>query len=140
MVVIVGTIWIVPALVMFCINVEWAVVAFLYLLVAALPLWIIMMIVAPFLKRWTTVDIYRQRVVVNNGNEQFDIPLASIRNIDVRPNAHFFAIYIWKGPVPIMTLTEYASENATAIKEGMVAAVVLMNPERSSSSRPEYQD
>ncbi len=86
-----------------------------------------------FVREKTVVDVQRGQVTVRKGStETFVIPVDEIKNVDVRRSGSQNYVAIWHGPVPVHTICADEEEAAITLKEGMVAAIGVMNQEGSS--------
>ena len=84
-------------------------------------------IYALFVWTRTYVDIYPNRISIKNGTQNADLELEEIKNYDVQSWGAQFYVVMWHGPIPLYTVSNPNPQNATALKEGILIAIRLVN-------------
>jgi len=89
-------------------------------------------VIAPILLfKWvrmrTVVTAEGGGVTIKRGDEDpISIAIEDIQGCDVRQSDQFY-VTVWDSPVPINTLSARNAEDATALREGLMAAMELMD-------------
>lgn len=103
--------------------------------------WIIYpLILFPLLFRWfvrraTIIDIQPLMVTVWRGREPFYLPASEIKAVDIRREDSFH-IAVWHGSVPIYTLSTEFEADAITLREGLTAAMNVVQEQAAAQAPP----
>lgn len=100
----------------------------------------VLLVVSLVLPPTRIVTIEPGMVTIHDGYEETQIAADEIQNVDVQHSGgREYGVFVWNGPIPVFALTQEAQQNAISLREGVVAAIEMMNrwgQDAAASSAP----